>query len=219
MEPSVIFEDNHLLVVDKPAGLVVHDGAGHHQATLVDWLKQRLPKSQLADKRHGILHRLDKDTSGLLLIAKTPTAFTYYKRLFANREITKEYLVLVHGHLTPARGLIQIPLGRDIIHRTQFEPTRQGRLAETSYQVEKVYRDFTYLKAWPKTGRTHQIRVHFGSLGHPVVGDKVYGKTDTLSRQFLHAHQLDFTDLDGTTRQFISPLPSDLKSFLDGLNK
>ncbi len=217
MEPKIIFEDADLLVLDKPAGLVVHEGAGHHGTTLVDWLKKHLPRSPLAKERFGLLHRLDKDTSGLLLVAKTKPTFEYLKQLFKKHEITKEYLVLVHGRLSPEKGSIQIPLSRHLIHRTKFEPAMGGRLAETIYQVKHYYPRYTYLFAYPKTGRTHQLRVHFGSLGYPVAGDKVYGKTDSAPRQFLHAHQISFTDWKGKLRKFISPLPADLNNFIKSI--
>jgi 23S rRNA pseudouridine1911/1915/1917 synthase len=216
-EPEIIYQDKDLLVVNKPAGLVVHEGAGQTGATLVDWLKQTLPRSPLTHERYGILHRLDKDTSGLLLVAKTQVAFDYYKKLFKLHKIKKEYLALVHGRLTPDRGLIQIPLARHLIKRTRFEAAASGRMAETEYAVTKYYASFSYLKAWPKTGRTHQLRVHFASIGHPIVGDKIYGKKDALARQFLHAHQLNLVGLDGTEHQFVAPLAPDLTKFLHGL--
>ncbi len=217
MEPKIIFEDTNLLVLDKPAGLVVHEGAGHTGPTLVDWIKKHLPRSPLAQERFGLLHRLDKDTSGLLLVAKTKSTFEYLKQLFKKHEITKEYLVLVHGKLSPEKGSIQIPLSRHISKRTRFEPASGGRLAETIYQVKKYYSHYTYLSAYPKTGRTHQLRVHFSSLGFPVVGDKTYGKPDSAPRQFLHAHQISFTDKDGKIRKFTSPLAQDLDKFLHGI--
>ena len=215
MIPKIIFEDADLLVLDKPAGLVVHDGHGQTKATLVDWLTNYLPKSPLKSERYGLLHRLDQDTSGVILVAKTETAFEYYKKLFAKHQLKKTYLTLVHGRVTPDRGLIQIPLARHLVQRTKFEPASTGRVAETEYQVEHHYRGFTYLKAWPVTGRTHQIRVHFSSIGYPIVGDKVYGKADKLDRQFLHAHQIEFIGLNGEKLKFVSPLPQDLKKYLN----
>lgn len=217
MEPKIIFEDADLLVLDKPTGLVVHEGAGRPQNTLVDWLKCYLPCSPLSQERFGLLHRLDKDTSGLLLVAKTKPIFDYLKQLFAQHQITKEYLVLVHGHLAPEKGLIRIPLSRHITKRTKFEPAMGGRLAETAYQVKRYYPRYTYLSAYPKTGRTHQLRVHFSGLGHPVAGDKIYGKPDSAPRQFLHAHQISFTDWKGKPQKFISPPPSDLNNFLKSI--
>lgn len=215
MNPKVIFEDANLLVLDKPAGLVVHEGHGQTGTTLVDWLAQYLPKSPLKSERYGLLHRLDQDTSGVILVAKTLSAFEYYKKLFAKHQIKKTYLVLVHGRVSPDRGLIQIPLARHLVKRTKFEPAQTGRMAETEYQVERHYRDFTYLSAWPTTGRTHQLRVHFSSIGYPIVGDKVYGKKDNLGRQFLHAHQIEGVGLDGKKFKFTSPLAHDLKTYLN----
>ena len=217
MEPKIIFEDADLLVLDKPAGLVVHEGIGQTQTTLVDWLKHHLPHSPLAEERFGLLHRLDKETSGLLLVAKTKPTFDYLKQLFKQRQVTKEYLVLVHGRLAPEKGLIRIPLSRHIARRTKFEPAAGGRLAETAYQVKHYYPRYTYLSAYPKTGRTHQLRVHFSSLGHPIAGDKVYGKPDPAPRQFLHAHQISFTDRKGKLRKFASPLAANLNNFLKSL--
>lgn len=219
VSPKIIYQDSNLLVLDKPAGLIVHEGAGHSQATLVDWLKQHFPKSPLAHERYGLLHRLDKDTSGLLLVAKTPAAFEYYKQLFKSHKIHKEYVALVHGRLSPAKGIIQIPLSRHLANRTKFEPALSGRPAETQYETIQHYPNFTYLKAWPKTGRTHQLRVHFSSINHPIVGDKVYGKHDKMNRQFLHAHRLEFTDQSGKPREFSSPLPKDLTDFLLNLSR
>ncbi len=214
---NIIFEDSSLLVIDKPAGLVVHEGNGQAGEMLVDMLKKYLPPASAGLERFGLLHRLDKDTSGLLLVAKTAKYFHYLKDLFRRHQIAKEYLALVHGRLSPRQGIIQIPLGRDAITRTKFGPDRQGRAAETAYEVIDYFKGFTYLKVTPKTGRTHQIRVHLASLGYPIVGDTTYGrKDDTLtSRQFLHAHRIKFTDLDGRRREFVAPLPNSLKEFLN----
>jgi len=214
---NIIFEDNELLVINKPAGLVVHEGNGPVTSTLVDLLAHHLPKSSLKANRYGLLHRLDKDTSGIILIAKTRDNFNYLQTLFRQRQIHKEYLVLVHGHLTPKRGIIKIPLSRDLIKRTQIVPHASGKIAETSYAVTSYYKGFTYLRAQPATGRTHQIRVHFSSLGYPVVGDKTYGKPDSLPRQFLHAHKISFVGLLGKRQTFTAPLPDDLTHFLNGL--
>ncbi|MFH0905222.1 MAG: RluA family pseudouridine synthase [bacterium] len=219
LEPKVIFEDDALLVLNKPAGLVVHEGHGQTDPTVVDWLTQRFPKSSLKQEHYGLLHRLDKDTSGVLLVAKQPDTFEYLKRLFKRHAVHKEYLVLVHGKLMPRAGLINVPIARDLIRRTRFEPAASGRAAETRYEVVAHYSGFTYLKAYPTTGRTHQIRVHFASIGHPVAGDKTYGRTDALPRQFLHAHGLNFADWNGKTRHFISPLAPDLKQFLGHLSR
>lgn len=214
---NIIFEDNNLLVIDKPAGLVAHEGNGQNSETLVNMLRKYLPPASADLERFGLLHRLDKDTSGLLLVAKTAKYFHYLKDLFRRRQITKEYLALVHGRLSPRRGIVQVPLSRDAITRTKFSPDRQGRAAETAYEVIDYFKSFTYLKVTPKTGRTHQIRVHLASLGYPIVGDKTYGrKSDILiDRQFLHAHRIKFIDLEGKQREFTAPLPNNLKEFLN----
>lgn len=213
---SIIFEDRDLLVVNKPAGLVVHEGSGQSGPTLVDLLVQHLPGSPLQQDRYGLLHRLDKGTSGLLLVAKTRLCFDYLKDLFKRRKVTKEYLVLVEGKISPRKGIIKVPLARDVARRTQFSPKASGKIAETAYEVIKYIGSLTYLKAIPKTGRTHQIRVHFAGLGHPIVGDKVYGrKRGTLDRQFLHAHKLSFVGPTGPKREFIAPLPEELNRYLN----
>jgi len=216
---EIIFENYELLVINKPAGLVVHEGSGPAVTTLVDLLAHHLPKSPLKTEHYGLVHRLDKDTSGIVLVAKTKDNFTYLRTLFRQREIHKEYLVLVHGHLTPKRGIIKIPLSRDLVKRTQVVPRASGKISETGYEVIGYYRGFTYLRAQPTTGRTHQIRVHFSSLGYPVVGDKTYGKPDSLARQFLHSHKISFVDLLGKRQTFIAPLPDDLTQFLDDLSR
>jgi len=217
-EPQIIFEDTELLVLDKPAGLTVHGGVktGH---TLTDFLSTHLPHSLLADQNYGLLHRLDRDTSGLILVAKTPESFAYYRSLFKRREIHKEYLVLLCGRLEPATGSIQLPLGRSSHRRTQFAVVHNGRPSETNYEVIEHLAKFTYLKAFPATGRTHQIRVHFASLGFPVAGDRTYGSSESgLSRQFLHAHRLNFVNMEGKSVSFVSELPTDLKNYLHGVS-
>ncbi len=215
-QPTIIFEDREILVINKPAGLVVHEGNGQTVPTLTDWLSQHLPRSPLKHHRFGLVHRLDQDTSGVMVVAKTPDSFAYLSHLFRQRQISKEYLVLVHGRLTPKRGVINIPLGRDLVRRTRIAPGTKGRVAETRYEVISYPKGFTYLRAHPTTGRTHQIRVHFSSLGYPIAGDKTYGRPGSLSRQFLHAHKLSFIGLDGQRQTFTAPLPDELKTYLDG---
>ena len=215
-QPNIIYEDEQMLVVDKPAGLSVHEGSGQTEATLTDWLAKHLPRSPLKTEHYGLVHRLDKDTSGVLLVAKTRDSFTYLRNLFRLRQIHKEYLALLHGRLTPKRGVIQIPLGRDLVHRTRVSPSSSGKVAETRYEVIRYLPGLTYVRALPATGRTHQIRVHFSGLGYPLVGDKTYGRKDDLPRQFLHAHKVSFVDLQGHRRTFASPLPADLTHYLNG---
>ena len=223
LQPTILTETDHWLAVDKPAGLVVHAATTHTGDTLVDWLIKR-ERTARSLPHAGLVHRLDKDTSGVLLVAKTPEMFAYFKSLFKGRKISKEYLALVVGRLSPRRGIIRIPITRDPIRRTQFGPAYSGKLSETKNEVISYYPAATYLRVWPTTGRTHQIRVHLAGLGHPIVGDTVYGTPHTRShvqptgRHFLHAHQLTFTTPDGQSRTVIAPLPPDLKRQLDALN-
>lgn len=211
---NIIFEDRDLLVINKPAGLTVHEGT-KTKTTLVDLIAEHNPKSKLKDERHGLLHRLDKETSGVILVAKTKSTFDYLKSLFKDRKINKEYLALVHGKITPRKGIIKIPLARGITQKTKFEPSEIGKSAETKYEVIEYKAGYTYLKAYPKTGRTHQIRIHFSSLGHPVAGDKVYGKDDDVNNMFLHSHQISFIDANGKQQEFMAPLPKSLNAILD----
>lgn len=218
VKPTILFEDEDLLVLDKPAGLIVHEGVGVEDGTVVDFVAKHLGSSPLEGSRWGLLHRLDKDTSGLLLIAKTIPAFEFLKNLFKNRQIKKEYRAVVEGALTPEAGSIRIPLARSEDNRTSYAPSSGGRPAETEYQVLQSLPGYTYLAAFPKTGRTHQIRVHFAAISHPVVGDATYGKADSkLSRHFLHAYKLNFTDWNGEPREFVADLPIELTSFLNDL--
>ncbi|MBU2497256.1 MAG: RluA family pseudouridine synthase [Nanoarchaeota archaeon] len=214
---KIIFEDKNLLVIDKPAGLVVHEGSGQKGETLVDLLKSYLPASVCKLERCGLVHRLDKETSGLLLVAKTSAYFIFLKELFRTSRITKEYLALIHGKIAPRKAVIKIPIARDTVRRVRFSPARSGKMAETAYIVVGYFKNFSYLKVTPKTGRTHQIRVHFAGLGHPIVGDKIYGRRDSVQpgRQFLHAHRIEFIDPNGKKREFVAPLPKDLEKFLN----
>ncbi len=217
--PKVIHEDTNLLVLDKPAGLVVHEGINTKDDTLVDWVAQKYPKLKTVGERYGLLHRLDKETSGLILVAKTQATFDYMKNLFKTHEIQKTYLVLVKGKLAPEQGMIDIPISRDIVNRTKYQTHSLGRVATTKYKVVKYYKDFTLLEAMPITGRTHQIRVHFSGIGFPLAGDKTYGRTTPgLTRHFLHAHKIEFLGMDQKSQTYTSELAEDLKTFLDGLN-
>lgn len=213
---NIIFEDKNLLVIDKPAGLTVHEGT-KTKSTLVDLIAEHNPKSPLKDERYGLVHRLDKETSGVILVAKTIPNFEYLKQLFKDRKIAKEYLALVHGKITPKQGVIKIPLARGLVNKTKFEPSATGRIAETKYEVIEYKSGYTYLRAYPKTGRTHQIRIHFASLSYPVVGDKAYGKNDGFNNMFLHAHKVSFIDENGKQRQFVASLSKSLTIILDGI--
>ncbi len=220
---NVLFEDDQIIVVNKPAGMVVHPAPGHPGGTLVDALLEHDPAlahAVNADERQrpGIVHRLDKDTSGLLLVAKTATALMHLAQQFQEHAVMKRYLALVEGHLPVAEGAIEAPIGRDPRHRQRMAITAQhGRQAQTLFWVEQEFARFTLVRVQIITGRTHQIRVHFAAIGHPIAGDHTYGRRQEPEppRLFLHAKELRFTHpTTGQELAFSAPLPADLQSFL-----
>jgi 23S rRNA pseudouridine1911/1915/1917 synthase len=215
---NVIYEDADLLVVDKPPGLTVHPAPGHPGHTLVNAvlaLYPALPEGGDA-LRPGIVHRLDKDTSGLILVAKNRAAQADLAGQFKSRTVDKYYLVLVKGHLTPEEGVIEAAIGRDPANRQRMAVVSRGREARTAYRVVRYVGGCSLLEIKPETGRTHQIRVHLAAIGYPVVGDAAYGvRSPHLSRQFLHASRINFRLPSGGERvEFESPLPPDLESAL-----
>lgn len=231
---DVVYEDPILLVVNKPAGMVVHPGAGNWRGTLVNALLHHLGNLKWSDPlRPGLVHRLDKETSGILVVAKSERAHQDLSRQFKTRQVEKVYLALVYGHPEPQEGLIEAPLGRHPRVRTRMSTrSRKPREAVTAYRVLQRYPDFSLLRVEPRTGRTHQIRVHLQSVGHPVVGDQTYGKkaekriTDPallrwirdLGRHFLHAQSLTFRHPETQkTLSFTAPLPRELDQFLQAL--
>ena len=217
---NIVYEDDDLLVIDKPAGLVVHPAPGHPDHTLVNALLSHLSNlPDLADSlRPGIVHRLDKDTSGVMLVAKNSTAHLNLSAQFKARSVVKVYLVVVNGHLTPEDGAIEAPIGRDPRQRKRLAVVAEsrGREARTQYHVVSYPGSYTLLEVKPETGRTHQIRVHLAAIGYPVLGDKVYGvRSKYVSRQFLHASRLGFhLPSTGEYVEFTSPLPPDLAQAL-----
>jgi len=219
---SIIFQDEDIIVVDKPPGLTVHPAAGHPRGTLVNALLAVCP--ELAEikgtLRPGIVHRLDKDTSGVLVAAKNEAAQASLARQLKDREVHKTYLAVVQGRLERPEGIIDAPIGRHPRRRQRMAVVEGGRHALTRYRVREYLRDaYSFVEAEPLTGRTHQIRVHFSSIAHPVVGDKLYGQASALvGRQFLHAWRLGFRlPRSGRYREFESPLPTDLEAALDAL--
>jgi 23S rRNA pseudouridine1911/1915/1917 synthase len=218
---AVIYEDEDILVIDKPAGLTVHPAPGHPSHTLVNAILAHCPGLTMSNElvRPGIVHRLDKDTSGLIVIARNDFAREYLAAQFKSRTVTKRYLVLVKGRLSPEQGIVDAPIGRDPHHRKRMAIVEAGKQAVTQYQVRKYLDDCTLVEVSPLTGRTHQIRIHLSAIGCPVMGDPIYGiKSAHLDRQFIHAYRLGFR-LPSTRQyqEFSSPLPADLKQALEHL--
>lgn len=213
MEPKILYEDEYLLVIDKPSGMVVNRAESVKGETVQEWIEKKR-KVQSAKckageesdfyKRNGVVHRIDKETSGVLLIAKDPETFAKLQAQFKNREVEKTYTSLCHGLFKEKEGVVNAPVGRLPWNRERFGVFPGGRQAETSYKVLKEYEknseEYTLVEWYPKTGRTHQIRVHAKSLGHPIVSDKFYAGRKTARRDrtwcprlFLHASKISFT--------------------------
>jgi 23S rRNA pseudouridine1911/1915/1917 synthase len=221
---DVIYEDEDVIVVVKPAGMVVHPSCGHSKGTLAGAILARYPDLAGVGERlrPGIVHRLDKDTSGLVVVAKNEEALRNLREQFKRREVKKTYIALVEGKLEPERGAIEAPIGRDPRHRKRMAVVRGGRHSLTLYNVVEYFDEHTLLEVEPKTGRTHQVRVHLSFIGHPLVGDPIYGfrkQRLKVSRQFLHAGTLGFRLPSGEYVEFEAELPEDLKKVLDGLRK
>lgn len=215
---TIIYEDADIIVVDKAPGISVHPGPGHPTHTIVNALLWHYPdlKSVGESSRPGIVHRLDKDTSGLMVIAKTTQALTFLQKQWKDRRVSKYYWALAHGVPDPASGTISSPIGRDPKNRKRMAISVDGKPAITHYHTEKILREFSFLKIVLETGRTHQIRVHMASIGHPLVGDTVYNKKSKreIQRQFLHAYFLRLAmPQSGTFQEFSSELPADLSPF------
>lgn len=221
---NIVYEDGDLMVIDKPAGLTVHPAPGHPRGTLANAILSHLSYSPDAgDLRPGIVHRLDKDTSGLIIVAKNSTAHANLAVQFKSRSVVKVYQALVRGRLTPEEGVIEAPIGRDSRDRKRMAVVAEGkgRSARTKYRVLKYIGDYSLLEVRPETGRTHQIRVHLAAIGHPIVADAVYGgKSPGLSRQFLHAALISFNlPSNGERVEFKSELPADLKKVLGEIGR
>ncbi len=224
---DIIFENDDLMVVNKPAGMVVHPAAGHDSGTLVHAALAHAPEMEgiNGEERPGVVHRLDKDTSGLILLAKNDRAQRWLQDQFRLRKVKKVYLTVVDGHPPTPQGRVEAPIGRDPSHRKQMAvvPIARGREAVTEYFTLERFLEHTYLEAHPLTGRTHQIRLHMAFLGCPIVGDRLYGHkhvTLAIDRQFLHAARLTVV-LPGEKkpRTFEAPLPADLEIVLDYLRQ
>jgi 23S rRNA pseudouridine1911/1915/1917 synthase len=221
MPLSIVYEDSDILVIDKPPGLPVHPAAGHANDTLVNAVLAHCPylPATGSDLRPGVVHRLDKDTSGLIVMAKNDAALSNLQKQIKQRTMTKRYLALVQGHLTHQEGTIEAPIGRHPQHRQRMAVLSGGREARTSYRVLQRLTDYDLLEVTLETGRTHQIRVHLSAIGYPVAGDSIYGvKVPFLKRQFLHACCLGLhLPSNGKYTEFRSELPPDLSQALNHL--
>lgn len=240
MDIDIVYEDNEIIVVNKPVGVVVHPARGHSHGTLVQGLLyhcRNLPQHPDSKIRPGVIHRLDKDTTGLLLFAKTDDALTFLGKAIAARKITREYLAIAWGDFPQDKGMIEAPIGRNSLDRKKMAVTPfSAKTAATSYEVIERFNIATYLRLKLLTGRTHQIRVHLNHYGHPVVGDADYGgrsknlinkKSEVaifgkilsiIDRQALHAHRLGFIHpRTGRYLEFTAPLPEDFTALLNFL--
>lgn len=219
---NIIFENDDLMVIDKPAGMVVHPSAGHADGTLVHAALAHVPELLGVGgvRRPGIVHRLDRDTSGLIVIAKNDRAHQWLQHQFKDRQVKKVYLALVDGEPPTPQGRIEAAIGRDHANRKRMMITtpHKGRAATSEYKTIERFTQHTLVEVHPLTGRTHQIRVHLAFIGCPIVGDRVYGRRNvslSMNRHFLHAHKISFIlPGEATPREFIAPLPSELKNIL-----
>jgi 23S rRNA pseudouridine1911/1915/1917 synthase len=237
----VLHEDQHLIIINKPPGLVVHPAPGHFTGTLVNGLLSRYPEIRFIgdESRPGIVHRLDRDTSGALVVARSDESYWKLTAMFAARKIAKQYLAIIYGSPEKEQGSIRLPIGRHVSNRKKMSINSNGRSrqAETDWRVLKRFDDATLLEITIKTGRTHQIRVHCAASGFPVAGDGTYSarwtrqparfKNETVfnlltqaPRQMLHAWKLEFTHPDtGVKVRFTAPLATDMKQLLRNLNR
>ena len=218
--PKIIFQDDSLFVIDKPSGWITNSASTTGKQPVVEnWLAENFQFSifSFQECRHGIVHRLDKETSGILLVAKTKEAFEDLQAKFKGREVDKSYIALLHGRVELAEGEIKVAVGRLPWRRDRFGVLPGGRESESKYKVIKYYEDYSLVEFRPKTGRTHQIRIHAKHIGHPIVGDEFYAGRKTARkdrkwcpRLFLHAASIKF---DG--HEFHSPLSQDLQNVLE----
>ena len=223
---DVLYSDDHIAIIDKPSGMVVHPGAGKSHHTLVSSLLYRFPdlKEVGPEERPGIVHRLDKETSGLMVVARNLKAYEQLQQQFRKREVEKTYLGLIRGRMSEKKGKISWSIGRHVKHGERISvKTKKPREAETHYSVQKEYEEYSLLEIKPLTGRTHQIRVHMAASGHPLAGDTRYGhrkSKPSFPRLFLHAFCLSFIHPETKEKvEFSSPLPQELKKSLDKLEE
>lgn len=220
---DIVYEDDDVIVINKPQGMVVHPAPGHDEHTLVNALLYHCPLSTINGTfRPGIVHRIDKDTSGLLMVAKNDKAHRFLAKQLKDKTNIREYVALVHGRIAEDEGTINAPIGRSLKDRKKQAVVKDGRNAVTHFEVLKRYRDYTLVKCILETGRTHQIRVHMKYIGHPLVGDPLYGPKKTIkgNGQFLHAGKLGFVHpTTGKLLIFEAPLPKIFQECLEKLDK
>lgn len=220
---DIVYEDDDVIVINKPQGMVVHPAPGHDDHTLVNALLYHCPLSTINGTfRPGIVHRIDKDTSGLLMVAKNDKAHRFLAEQLKDKTNIREYVALVHGRIAEDEGTINAPIGRSLKDRKKQAVVKDGRNAVTHFEVLKRYRDYTLVKCILETGRTHQIRVHMKYIGHPLVGDPLYGPKKTIkgNGQFLHAGNLGFVHpTTGKLLIFEAPLPKIFQECLEKLDK
>ncbi len=238
LELAILYEDENIWVVNKPPGVVVNRAVTTLGETVQDWVDKKLGiyedkkldiEGELFRKRSGVAHRLDKETSGCLLIAKNPPALSSLLKQFKTRVIKKEYLALVHGHLRPEEGTVRLPMRRSRFDRERFEIHYAGKTAETGWKVEKYLLsplgELSLVRIYPLTGRTHQIRVHFAHLGYPLFADDKYlfkrqraADRERLWHHFLHAQTIKFMDMKGVWQKVTAPLPDDCLKLLSWID-
>lgn len=210
IELPVIYEDNDVLVIDKPAGIISHSrGKFWYEPSVASFVRQ---KTGQEGERSGIVHRLDRVTSGVMICAKNVQAMTYLQKQFASRKVQKTYKAIVAGHMKESEAIIDMPIGRNANKPQTFHATKSGKDARTKYKVEKSFGNYDLLKLEPETGRTHQIRVHLKEVGHPIVGDHLY-QGEEADRLYLHAETLSITLPSNETKLFTSPLPANFKKY------
>ncbi len=231
MEFKIIYEDENLLVIDKTAGITVFSEGPKKEKTIIDYLLEKYPFLNKVGSapRYGIVHRLDKETSGILLVAKNNETLNFLQKQFKERKVIKKYIALLVGKLKESSGIIKTLIGRSPKEKNKqkvylpLEPGSQGkREAVTEYKIIKEFKDYTLVEVIPKTGRKHQIRTHFAYLHHPIAGDKLYGfkgqpKPNNLNRHFLHASYLKINLLNNKVTEFKSDLTEDLKNVIKDL--
>ncbi|HSX28731.1 MAG TPA: RluA family pseudouridine synthase [Candidatus Saccharimonadales bacterium] len=211
----ILYEDDEVVVINKPTGILTHaKGAIVEEATVADFMRPRTTDDPTSN-RAGIVHRLDRDTSGVLIAAKTPEAKRWLQKQFAERKVKKSYIALVEGHVEPPKAVLRLPIERNPKAPQKFRVGASGKPSETAYEVLEYLPRHTLVELRPHTGRTHQLRVHMTHQGYPIVGDRIYGKSKPDHRLFLHAQTLEITLPNRERKVFTAPLPDDLTTYLE----